>query len=148
MTMDWGPPISSYSRAQAIADGVLVPVTDLVPDEPNFAADAGFKVPVVLTSAVAELVKPTEEEAREWAQDVKGRLWDVLMMATWAVRASKRPSGNGELLYDILFRLVGRTGQFAPKDGKFELREMKLKLLVHPGDEGEPVATIMLPEED
>ena len=41
----FGAPIHVYTRAQAIADGVLVDVSDT-------ARDAGFRVPVALTSAV------------------------------------------------------------------------------------------------
>src|SRR5262245_46930249 len=67
--------IFAYTRAQAIADGVLVDVTDT-------ANGAGFKIPVALTSRVwAEYVAvPDGVEC----QDETGRLWDILSFSvTW-----------------------------------------------------------------
>jgi hypothetical protein len=47
--------ISRYTRAEAIADGVLIDVSER-------AREAGFTVPVAVTAAVWALVQPTEEE--------------------------------------------------------------------------------------
>jgi len=72
--------IFSYSREQAIEDGVLVDVTET-------AKEAGFKIPVAITAGVHELCQPPKE--LEDCQDYKGRLWDVLFMAAVAFRAKK-----------------------------------------------------------
>ena len=65
--------IHSYTRAQAIEDGVLVDVSDV-------AKEAGFKLPVAITRAAwARYVEvPAGLEMR--GQSVEGRLWDVLFM--------------------------------------------------------------------
>lgn len=65
--------ISTYTRRQAIEDGVLVEI-----DADGIAKEAGFVVPVAVTRAVWNLIEPTEREREEWAQSVEGRLWDVL----------------------------------------------------------------------
>ncbi len=129
---DWRV-IHRYTRAQAIADGVLVDVSET-------AREAGFVVPVALTSSVWGLVSPTEEE-ESCGQDVQGRLWDVLWMACWAIRRAGG-SAPARLDYGCYFELRGRRG---------ERKGCRLKqLAIHsgPGDDGEQVITIMLPHED
>ena len=67
--------IHSYSRAEAIADGVLVDVT-------KTASEAGFKVPVTITRAAwADCVEWNDEiEARKaTTQDESGRLLGCLV---------------------------------------------------------------------
>lgn len=138
LTEIFGEVISSYSRAQAIADGVLVDVTET-------ASEAGFLWPVAITQAAwSDCVEWTEEDARRQSaafQDLNGRCWDVLFMAHWAIKTSKRDSYEGNtLLYD-LYRV--------PRGGKrTKARKVTLKLITGPGDNGEPVVTIMLPNED
>ena len=71
-------------------------------------------------------------------QDQSGRLWDVLYMAAHAIRTRKNSS---ELLLFQLYRV--------PRDGQaMEAELTSLKLIVGPGDNGEPVMTILLPNED
>jgi hypothetical protein len=78
--------IDSYSRQQAIADGVLVDVT-------KEAQEAGFKIPVAITKGVHALCQVPEN--LKGVQDYKGRLWDTLYMATVAYKKWKRnPGGN------------------------------------------------------
>lgn len=67
--------ISLYTRADAIADGVLVDVSDM-------AKEAGFRWPVTVTRAVwDDIVTPTQRDAEEEGQSEKGRLWDILWLA-------------------------------------------------------------------
>ena len=48
----WGKPIHVYTRAQAIADGVLVDLTMATDDKgQSLCQQAGFKVPVAITRA-------------------------------------------------------------------------------------------------
>lgn len=119
--------IFSYTRADAIADGVLVDVTDT-------AKEAGIKYPTAMTSAVFEgyvRVPPGVE-----AQDERGRLWDVVWMLKVAI--ARHPETDGDML---LYTVFVRNDNTEPKP-------VKLKAVVHPGDEGEPVITVMLPDED
>ncbi|RKT37909.1 DUF6573 family protein [Thiocapsa rosea] len=125
---DGGVMIYAYTRAQALDDGRLIDVTDL-------ACDAGFKVPVALTAKVwADCV--VWDQAREVApQDETGRLWDLLAMAHLAARG--RPH-SGRLTFSVL-----RIGS-----GRLRPSRVTLALVIGPGDRGEPVITIMQPDED
>ena len=133
MTELFGEVIHSYTRAQAIEDGYLVDVTET-------AREAGFVWPVAMTRAVWEdCVEWCEEDSkRQTHQDLSGRMWDVLWMAYMAI---KRSQNNGTECFYQLYR-VPRGGR------KTKARRVLLKLLTGPGDEGEPVVTILQPEED
>lgn len=128
----FGEVIYSYTRAQAIENGVLVDVSET-------AREAGFRWPVAMTSAAwADCVAWSEDDnQRQVHQDESGRLWDVLWMALNAIR---RANGGTQIEYQ-LYRV--------PRDGKSaEAGLTSLKLVCGPGDAGEPVITIMLPRED
>src|SRR5688500_17715839 len=87
--------LSTYSRAQALADGVLN-------DAGALAREACIRWPVALTAALwAEAVAVREREAAQ-GQDETGRLWDLLWMYRVALRSAK--SGGRELLYRVLVR--------------------------------------------
>ena len=126
----FGEPISSYSRAQAIDDGVLVDVS-------KTAREAGFVFPVAMTRAAwSDCVEWAEADSqRQTHQDESGRLWDVLWMASRAARH------GGEEIRFQLYR-VARGGHGTRP------RLVTLKALCGPGDDAEPVITIMMPGED
>jgi len=129
----FGEVISVYTRAQALADGVLIAAGPM-------AREAGFRWPVAITAgAWADCVAWDDADSqRQTPQDQSGRLWDVLFMAAYAARANA--TGSSELLFE-LYRV--------PRDGRATESELtKLKLVVGPGDDGEPVMTILLPNED
>lgn len=135
----FGEVIHTYSRAEAIADGVLVDVEALAP---GVAAEAGFKAPVALTEGVFEdcVDWSDADDARKrtgTGQDVKGRLWDVLYMAMVAAR---RNPGTDRVTFTMV--RVPRAGR--------GLQPRKVQLVLHlgPGDTPEPVFTIMKPGED
>ena len=128
----FGEVISTYTRAQALEDGVLV-------DAGPMAKEIGFKFPVALTSAVwADCVAWTDSDSQKKPfQDQSGRLYDVLFMAAFAIQTS---ADSGDRLLYELYRV--------PRDGySTEAKPVTLKLIVGPGDHGEPVMTILLPEE-
>lgn len=125
------PTIHSYNRADAIADGVLIDVT-------NEAREAGFKVPVALTAQVwNDCVNWTADDSkRQVLQDEAGRLWDVMWMAFLAAR---RAQGNR-----ISFQLYR-----VPRGGRgCRPRLTTLQLHIGQGDELEPVITVLLPGQD
>ena len=129
----FGDVISTYTRAQAIEDGVLV-------DAGSMAHDVGFKWPLALTAAVwADCVAWSDEDSgKQVHQDLAGRMWDVVFMASQAIRTAR---GSGDRLLFRLYRV--------PRDGRSKKAELvTLKLIVGPGDHGEPVATVLLPDED
>lgn len=127
----FGPIISGYSRAQAIADGLLVDVSTM-------AKEAGFSVPVAMTSAAwADSVEWSEQDSnRQTHQDESGRLWDVLWMSHLAAR---RAQGG---VVAVQFYRVPRGGR-----GRVP-RKTTLHMNIGPGDAAEPVITLMLPGED
>ena len=129
----FGEVIYSYTRAQAIADGVLIDATEM-------AKETGFKWPVALTAAAwADCVAWSDvDNERQAYQDQSGRLWDVLFMASFAVRTAN--NANQQLQFDL---------QCIPRDGReTKSQRLTLKLILGPGDDGQPVITIMLPGED
>ena len=129
----FGDVISTYTRAQALEDGVLI-------DPGTMAAKAGFRWPVAITAdAWVDCVAWTKDDsAKQIHQDQAGRLWDVLFMASHAVQTSKE---SGDRILFQLFRV--------PRDGHTTKAELvTLRMIVGPGDSGEPVITILLPHED
>ncbi|MFJ8787046.1 DUF6573 family protein [Streptomyces sp. NPDC102476] len=126
--------IHAYTRAQALADGVLVAA------DAELAREAGFVVPVALTSAVWEgcVAWNDGDSERQVPQDERGRLWDVLTMARAAIR---RGGGDGDRVTVNLRRV--------PRDGRTrQARPVQLACAIGPGHQGEPVITIMEPHED
>lgn len=120
--------IHAYPRAQAIEDGVLV-------DVPPTAAEPGFHYPVALTRAVWEDCVAWDEEGskRQTPQDEAGWLWDVLVMARCGIHALR----EGGVMRFNLYRV--------PRGGRVRSpRLVLLKLVCGPGDEGEPVLTIVV----
>ncbi len=117
--------IYSYSRAQAIADGMLIDITD-------HARERGFKIPVALTVAVWTMLETIPEDVQE---DIAGRLHDVLSVLLMRIYYSEK---NTTIIhYTVSF-------QSAPS----KIDEHKLKAICGPGDNAEPVITIMFPNED
>ena len=122
----WGEPISRYTRAQALADGVLCDVTAV-------AREAGFRIPVALTAAAwaACVAVP----GGTTGQDEVGRAWDVLVVLRQAIRAA---DDGPEVRFGVRVRRGDEKGTSL----------VKMKAVCGPGDAGEPVVTVMLPDED
>jgi hypothetical protein len=132
----FGDVISSYSRSDAIGDGVLVEVPR------HLCKEAGITVPVATTPRVWDLIDPGDLEQMP-GQSVTGRLWDVLNLLTLAARATK-----GKHISIINFKVVFLLRQQAINSEITTRKTVILKSVCGPGDHGEPVITIMLPNED
>lgn len=115
--------VFTYTRAQALADGVLVDVSGM-------AKEAGFKHPVAITAGVQAIIQAVGDRG---AQDYKGRLWDLLSIF-WL---EARKSAEDVVHFSVFFLMPY---------GK--LRETKLWAKCGPGDDAKPVITIMLIDED
>lgn len=118
--------ISAYTRKQALEDGVLVDASEL-------AYEAGLVYSTAVTAAVWERYVRVPKDV-PW-QDEEGRLWDIL----WMLRMRLRRHDRHDL--QVFFRL-----HVCNAEQKEDL--VTLKAVCGPGDEGEPVITIMLPNED
>jgi len=122
----FGEPIFSYTRAEALQDGVLIDVTSL-------AQEAGFCIPVAVTNTLWQSQIAPDQTGREHGQSEEGRMWDVLNVLRNAIRT--QPEEN-PLLFKVLFSQGNR------------LRRVRLKAVCGPDDEGNPCITLMFPEED
>ena len=122
------PVIFSYTRAQAIEDGVLIDLTE-------WAKETGFRIPVACTAAVWHQYIVPPEGMKELGQSERGRAHDLLWML-WLV--IKRAGPDGDL---VLFKVI-----FLQAPRKHET--VTLKAICGPGDKGEPVLTVMLRDED
>ena len=123
------PVIFSYTRAQAIEDGVLVDLT-------AWAKETGFRITVACTSTVWNGYIVPPEGTKELGQSERGRAHDLLWMAYLAIRQSQGAEQE-QLLFNVLFLQALHRHE-----------EVTLKAHCGPGDHGEPVLTIMLPRED
>ena len=123
--------IHTYTRAQAISDGMLIDITPM-------ATEAGIALPTVVSANLyhGHVVPPTN--TLDLGQSIEGRLWDVLMV----LRAyGKRAEGN-RITFPVDI-VAGRTPEGAPR-----VVTVKVIAMVHPSDDAEPVITIMLPEDE
>lgn len=117
--------IFAYTRAEAIADGVLKDLTRL-------AREAGLRYPTAITAAAwAAAVEPPDDCP---GQSVEGRAWDVLQLVRWQ---AKNAGQSDRIVFQVRVQVSASAWQ-----------DIALKAMVHPGDEGEPVITVMLPHED
>ena len=124
----FGPVINSYTRAQAVADGFQVEVSQT-------AREAGITFPVFITRSVFDSFVAIPPGVT--GQDEAGRLWDVLWMLRFAIRKA-RPGADR-----LPFALYVRNDNHRP-------RLVKLVATCGPLDivDPKPAITIMLPGED
>jgi hypothetical protein len=120
--------IYSYTRKQAIADGVQVDVSET-------AREAGISFPVFLNRTVFDRYVEIPEGVA--AQDESGRLWDILWMLRFAIMKSRAGADR------IPVALYVRNDNRRPK---------LIKLIATCGpldiDDPQPAITVMLPDED
>lgn len=128
MTELFGEPISTYSRAQAIEDGVLV---DLMQDTMLPVAKQHYKYPIACTAAVFAIMQKAVENKRCF-NDYAGVLHDML----WMSKVHFRAISDTTRIFRVKIVGAGRTKLF------------DFKMVCGPNDDMSPCLTIMLPEED
>ena len=141
----FGEVIYSYSRAQAIEDGVLVNLADssfTFRPGLNILREAGIKYPVAMTLAAFSRTVQEPDEPLPPAQDLSGRLWDGLTMLKFGI---KRSSGDTVHFTVRVWNWVRVNGE---RTERTRHEDVQLKAMCGPGDTAEPVITIMLPDED
>ena len=112
--------IFSYTRAQAIEDGVLVDISLI-------AREAGFKFAVAVTREVFELLSDTAQPG----QSFEGRAWDMLMILRFEIKKST----TGDIIHFApLFNSKDHT----------DPRPYRLWAECHGGDNLEPAITVMM----
>lgn len=131
LTDFWGEPISTYTRAQAIEDGVLVDLAVFTASGHSAVALAGFRFPVAITGTALHAVCGCAPEDNP---DAFARVYALLAIMKVAIRNSV----DGDRI-DFTVPALFENG---------DTRQLALYALCGPGDHAEPVVTIMLPEED
>jgi hypothetical protein len=124
----FGEVIYTYTRAQAVADGVQVEVSKV-------AAEAGIRFPVFLTRTVYDAYVTVPPGVT--AQDEAGRLWDIVWMTRFAILRA-RP-GADRIPVALYVRNDNRAARL-------------VKLIATCGpldiDDPAPAITVMMPDED
>jgi len=124
----FGPVVYSYTRAQAVADGVQVEVT-------KTAQEAGIRFPVFLTRTVYDAYVAVPPDVS--GQDEAGRLWDIVWLLRFAILRA-RPGVDR-----IPVALYVRNDNHRAK---------LVKLIAVAGpldiDDPAPAITVMMPDED
>ncbi len=116
----FGETIYSYTRTQAIEDGVLVDLSQVDSIKQH------WKLPVACTSTLWAII---EEALKRKDQDVSGICHDISTMAKLAIREA---ANTEQVHFKVI--VIGRTHD--------------LKLHIGLGDTVAPVLTLMLPNED
>jgi len=124
----FGEIIYTYTRAQAVADGVQVDVT-------KTAQEAGIKFPTFLTRAVFDAYVAVPPGVT--GQDEAGRLWDLVWMARFAIL---RSHGHTDRLPVALYV---RNDNHRAKLVKLIATCSALDM-----DDPQPALTLMMPDED
>ena len=123
--------VSSYTREQALADGVL---HDVSAESRRF----GFKIPVAVTDTVWRGYVEATPELVEYGQSTAARLDDVLAVLFFTIKAMPKDADNSRMTFQVKFLM----------DTNETYEEPELIAHIGPGDTWEPVLTIMLPEDE
>ena len=135
----FGPIIYSYTRSQAVADGVQIEVTKI-------AQEAGIKFPMFLTRAVFDKYVAVPEGVT--GQDEAGRLWDIVWMTRFGIiRSNARASVPGMVGGAPCTRIP--VALYVRNDNRFS-RLIKLVATCGPLDldDPQPAITLMMVDED
>ncbi len=124
----FGEVIFSYTRSQAVADGMQVEVT-------KTAQEAGIRFPVFLTRTVFDAYVSVPPNVS--GQDEAGRLWDIVWMLRHAIQRSR--TGVDRIPVALYVRNDDRAAKL-------------VKLIATCGpldiDDPQPAITVMMPDED
>lgn len=125
------PVIHSCTCAQALANGILIDVTET-------GKEVGFKLPVAITEVLQNRLTTTKAEA-SIGQDYDSRLWDVLWVAAFTVQLAD-PGTN-----TVTFTVVQQ--EVDAKSGRPQNIELHLQAVCGPGLAGKSVITIGCPQD-
>ncbi len=127
-TSPFGEIIYSYTRKQAIADGVQVDISSV-------ANEAGIRFPVFITRTAFDAYVTVPPNVT--GQDEAGRLWDVVWMLRFAIR--KAAQGQSRLPFALYVRNDNRAARLVKLIATCGALDM---------DEPQPAITVMMPDED
>ncbi len=121
--------ISVYTRAQAIADGVLHDVS-------LTAKECGFKIGVAITNTIWSRWIEASPELQEYGQSTESRLRDLLTVLWVKIRALPKDATPRRLAFRVRFLMDAAHERY---------EEPKLTCDLSAGDAGEAVLTVLLP---
>ena len=124
----FGPVVYSYTRKQALADGVQVEVS-------KTAQEAGIRFPMFLTRTVWDAYVTVPPGVT--AQDEAGRLWDLVWMTRFAILRA-RP-GVDRIPVALYVRNDNRRAKLVKLIATCGPRDI---------DDPAPAITLMMPDED
>jgi hypothetical protein len=119
--------IHTYTRKEALEDGLQIEV------DPGLAAEAGFKVPIYMTSGIRNLITQAVFSENH-CNDFNGVAWDILTVLMSTIKAARDSS---IVKFTVKISGVGRkrNHEFLAEIGPVDM------------DNQAPALTIMLPEE-
>ena len=126
------PIIHSYTRADAIRDGVLLDITE-------HAKHFGFKYPVAITATIVNRHINPSEDLSEKGETSENRIGLVLSELYYAIKSMSNSDPQTRIHFNVEFLMDAI-------DETYETIELIADCC--PGDTMEPVITIMLPEDD
>ena len=136
----FGEPIHVYTRAQAIADGVLVNVS-------SQAREAGFTIHTVVTATLMGQLSEGCEEAQDHGVIAeygrKPRDWYPALVKL-ALRVARKAVAD-TLKSGARTDLIEASVDFCGDRG---LGRVPFLVHIGPGDQGEPVLTLMVEEDN
>ena len=120
--------IYSYTRSQALEDGVLIDITE-------FAKEAGFRFPTAVSANLYyNILTPTSSLVSQ-GQSFESRVWDLLNILHATIKSNPNTS---RLTFSPPFIM---THGMKPSP-------IEIVSTIDPGDHLDPVITIFLPEDD
>lgn len=122
--------IDQYTRQQAIEDEVLI---DLTQDYGELCREH-YKIPVACTAAVWGIIDKAVKNEK-YANDYNGVLHDILWMSQQGKVRERKTAIEHIIWFNCIITGAGRKKYWT------------FKVVCHPGDNFEPVITIMLPDE-
>ena len=131
--------IASYTRADALADGEQINLSEKYPDECSL-----YKFPVFCTNKIWGLIQSAVENT-EHCNDFKGVIWDVLYMSIHAPGRNSILGGTG-----TEFTVIITGGNVTPDFYEGGQPIYRLHSICGPMDidNPAPAITIMFPNED
>ncbi|BDU22900.1 DUF6573 family protein [Dyella sp. GSA-30] len=130
--------VYAYTRADAIRDGVLIELPQ--------AQEVGFRVPVAITTAVHAACVAWDEPDPKLAAILRLREDTLLLAAVAEARAHRRRQQAG--IEQQSNRIDFQVETVVLRDGVASMVTVALYMVIHAGDDGAPVGTIMVIRED
>ena len=126
--------IFKYTREEAIADGVLVDVTEQ-------AEKVGFKLHTVITDTIHAELEVNAVEVSAATEYNETEIYNTILISLLhqaAEQAKAAKEAKRRLPFTATYKCVSADLEYV----------YNFHLHLGPGDEGEPVLTIMRPDED